>query len=182
MELSLIMSEDIAQKLNIYFSSIADIFCEDNSDATNLDTEGINNFVYDKVPIHTLFTIPYTCITVEQVISHIDKLESSKATGLDGRGPRLLNTTASVISPSIAILINKSIETGIFPSQLKQAIIFPIFKSGVKLDPSNYRPISILPTVSKSFEKHINKRLMGFLNKDKFLQSGFRQKHSCQTA
>ena len=83
------------------------------------------------------------------------------------------------------MLINKNIETGIFPSQLKQAKILPIFKGGVKFDPSNNRRISKLPTVSKPFEKHINRHLLGFLNKYKFLhesQSGFRQKHSCQTA
>ena len=176
---SITTSEDIAQKLNIYPSSTADIFSEDNSDASNLDTQRINNFVNDRVPIHTFYTIPY--ITVEQVISHINKLESSKATGLDGLGPRLLKTTVSVVCLSIAMLINKSVEAGIFPSQLKQAKIFPIFKGGVKSDPSNF----LLPTVSKIFEKHINKHLMGFLNKYKLLhesQSGFRQKYSCQTA
>ena len=58
-------------------------------------------------------------------------------------------------------------------------------KGGSKSDPSNYRPISILPTVSKIFEKHVNKHLMNYLNKYKLIhgsQSGFRQKHSCQTA
>ena len=72
-----------------------------------------------------------------------------------------------------------------FPSQLKQAKVLPIFKGGTKSDPSNYRPISILPTISKIFEKHVNKHLMGFLNKHKLLhesQSGFRHKHSCQSA
>ena len=91
----------------------------------------------------------------------------------------------SVISPSITLLINKSIATGIFPAQLKQAKVLPVYKGGTKSDPSNYRPISILPTVSKIFEKHMNTHLMGFLNKYKLLhesQSGFRHKHSCQTA
>ena len=73
----------------------------------------------------------------------------------------------------------------IFPAQLKQAKVLPVYKGGTKSDPSNYRLISILPTVSKIFEKHINTHLMGFLNKYKLLhesQSGFRHKHSCQTA
>ena len=72
-----------------------------------------------------------------------------------------------------------------FPDQLKMAKLFPIHKSGSKTDPANYRPISILPTVSKIFEKHINKHLVAFLNKYKVIhanQSGFRQRHSCQTA
>ena len=63
--------------------------------------------------------------------------------------------------------------------------MFPIFKNGSKSDPSNYRPISILPAISKIFEKHVNKCLMGYLNKYNLIhncQSGFRQKNSCQTA
>ena len=90
-----------------------------------------------------------------------------------------------MLAPSIASLINKSIETAKFPSHLKVAKVFLIYKNGTKSDPSNYRPISILPTISKLFEKHINKHLMGFLNKYSLLhenQSGFRPDHSCQTA
>ena len=127
------------------------------------------------VLIHsTFFTIPF--ITPEQVTNYINKLDCSKATGLDGIGPRIFKIAACAISPSIAKLINKSILTGCFPSQLKQAKVLPIFKGGLKSDPSNYRPISILPTISKIFEKHVNKHLMGFLNKHKLLhecQSGF---------
>ena len=68
---------------------------------------------------------------------------------------------------------------------MKLAKVFPIHKGGETTDPSNYRPISILPTISKSFEKHVNQHLIGYLNKHKLIhetQSGFRQKHSCQTA
>ena len=70
-------------------------------------------------------------------------------------------------------------------SRMSPGEVFPIFKGGDKTDPSNYRPISILPTVSKVFERHVNKHLVAYLNKYKLLhenQSGFRQKHSCQTA
>ena len=52
-------------------------------------------------------------------------------------------------------------------------------------DPGNYRPISILPTISKIFERHVSKHLMAYLNKYNLIhesQSGFRQRHSCQTA
>ena len=68
---------------------------------------------------------------------------------------------------------------------MKLAKVLPIYKDGEKSDPSNYRPISILSTVSKIFEKHVNKHLMAYLNKYKLLhdnQSGFRPNHSCQTA
>ena len=81
-------------------------------------------------------------------------------------------------SPSIAALINKSILTGRFPDQFKLAKVFPIQKTGSK-------PISILPTFSKIFGRHVNKHLMAYLNKYGLMhetQSGFRQKLSCQTA
>ena len=63
--------------------------------------------------------------------------------------------------------------------------LYPIHKGGSKSDPANYRPISILQTISNFFLKHINEHLVVFLNKYKVIhanQSGFRQKHSCQTA
>ena len=179
---SITNSEDISQKLNKYFTSISDILNQYDSDTSTLNTEKISNYVDNKIPKDTFFTLPF--ITLEQVLSYINKLECSKATGLDGIGPRIFKIAAYAISPSIAMLINKSTVTGIFPTQLKQAKVLPIFKGGTKSDPSNYRPISTLPTISKIFEKHINKHLMGFLNKNKLLhesQSGFQYKQSCQT-
>ena len=112
-------------------------------------------------------------------------LVSSKAIGLDGIGPRIIKSVANIISTGIASLINKNIATGKFPDKLKVAKVFPIRKSGSKSDPCNYRPISILPTLSKIFEKHVNKHLMAYMNEYNLIhesQSGFRQKHSCQTA
>ena len=89
------------------------------------------------------------------------------------------------ISPSIGDLINKRIISGHFPKHLKTAKIYPIYKTGAKEDPLNYRPISILPTISKLFEKRVNSHLMGYLNKFNLIhpcQSGFRHKQSCNTA
>ena len=147
------------------------------------DQSKLINYVNNKVPSGTFFKIPL--ITTSQVAEFIRKLDPGKSTGLDGVGPRILKMACDIISPSIAALINKSITSGSFPNQLKQAKVYPIFKNGSKDDPSNYRPISILPTISKKFEKHVNSHLMGYLNKHKLIhecQSGFRQKHSCNTA
>ena len=147
------------------------------------DQSKLINYVNNKVPSDTFFKIPL--ITISQVAEFIRKLDPRKSTGLDGVGTRILKMACYIISPSIAALINKSITSGSFPNQLKQAKVYPIFKNGSKDDPSNYRPISILPTISKIFEKHVNSHLIGHLNKHKLIhecQSGFRQKHSCNTA
>ena len=176
-------SEDIAAKLNQYFSSISEIFKDTDSEQLDTDFNKLKHFVDSKVPNNTYFKIPV--ITSEQVCRIISTLDSSKAIGLDGIGPRIIKLIDRLLSPSIAALINKSILTGRFPDQFKLAKVFPIHKTGSKSDPANYRPISILPTISKIFERHVNKHLMAYLNKYGLIhetQSGFRQKHSCQTA
>ena len=162
-------SEAVASKLNKYFASVAELLNENTSSGSSLDfdTNKISDFVDSKVSTNTQFTIPF--ITLEQVLLHINTLEASKSTGLDGIGPRTIKLAAQSLSPSIAMLINKSIATGQFPSQMKLAKVLPIYKGGEKSDPSNYRSISILSTVSKIFEKHVNKHLMAYLNKYKLL-------------
>ena len=82
-------------------------------------------------------------------------------------------------------IINRSIESGIFPCIWKNAKVNPIFKSGDKDNVNNYRPISIVPTLSKIIEKWIEKILMLSLDKYTLLhknQSGFRKNHSTESA
>ena len=176
-------SQDIAFKLNDYFASISEYINTNDVITSAPDLTKLETYISSKIPLDTFFRIPK--ITVNQVSEFINGLNPAKATGLDGIGPRILKLASTVLSPSITALINKSIETATFPDQLKMAKLYPIHKGGSKSDPANYRPISILPTISKIFEKHINKHLVAFLNKYKVIhanQSGFRQKHSCQTA
>ena len=176
--------ETIATKVTAYFSSIAQIINEHNDDVETNEPDKLRTFVNSKIPENASIKIPL--ITSKQVLSFIKKLDPAKVTGIDGIGPKIIKLTANVLSPSIAMLTNKSLSSGIFPSQFKLAKVFPIHKVGdnnYKTDPSNYRPISILPTASKMFERHVNQYLMGFLNKYKLIhenQSGFRQKHGCQ--
>ena len=77
------------------------------------------------------------------------------------------------------------IDNGNYPTVLKNAKVTPVYKSGEKFLPTNYRPISVLPVLSKLLEKHISKHLYHYLSKYDLLhpaQSGFRPNHSCQTA
>ena len=69
----------------------------------------------------------------------------------------MLTFASDVLLPSTLQIINISLHTGVFPDVLKEAIVFPIHKGGPSDDPSNYRPISILPIVFKVIEKHITK-------------------------
>ena len=81
--------------------------------------------------------------------------------------------------------MNKCILNGLFPSSWKQAKVNPLYKGGAKDDINNYRPISILPTLSKLIEKFIQKHLMNYFNTFDVLhqfQNGFRSGNSTETA
>ena len=115
----------------------------------------------------------------------LSKLKSSKATGLDKIPAKLLKDASSVIAKPITYLINLTISSGEIPSQWKEAKVTPIFKEGKKDDENNYRPISVLPLVSKVMERAVQVQLLAFFEVNKVLsvyQSGFRKKHSTETA
>ena len=120
-------------------------------------------------------------IEEDQVFKLLSKLNISKASGIDTLCPRLLKLAAPMIYKPLCHLINVSIETGMFPDELKIGKLTPIFKKGNKCDPGNYRPISILPTISKIVERHVASELKEFLHEHELInihQSGFRQFHS----
>ena len=127
-------SEKVATKLNEYFSSISDIFGIDNQDSLDIDLTHLTNFVNDKVPNGIYFQIPN--ITPEQVSASFMALDSSKAIGLDGIGPRIIKSVANILSLSIAALINKSNTTRKFPDKLKFAKVFPSTKVTVNQIPA----------------------------------------------
>ena len=113
------------------------------------------------------------------------KMKSTKATGLDGIPARLLKDAANEISRPVAYLIYLTISTCMIPSEWKTAKVTTIYKSGDKSDPNNYRPISVLPLISKVMERAIQSQLVAFLIRNNSLsvhQSGFRKKHSTETA
>ena len=100
-----------------------------------------------------VFDIPQ--ITIFDVRKIIDSLKISKAAGIDNIGAKILKYCGDTIVCPITSIINNCINAGIFPDQLKDAYVLPIHKDADKSDLNNYRPISILPTISKIFERHI---------------------------
>ena len=95
----------------------------------------------------------------------IKKLDTN--TGLDGISATILKHCGDHIVLPVTSIINNSIAKGVFPNALEEAYMYvlPLHKGLEKEDPNNYRPISILPTVSKIFERHLFNQLLSFLNK-----------------
>ena len=130
----------------------------------------------------SLFLTPVTSIEVNDLINI---LNPSKSVGPNSIPIKLLKIIGCSVSPLLALLVNQSFQSGIFPDKLKIAKVISIFKKGNPELPSNYRPISLLPIFSKIFEKVMYKRLHRFLEIHKVLYSlqfGFQENHSIDHA
>ena len=101
--------------------------------------------------------------TEEEIFELLAGIDTTKSNGPDGISGKMLKSTASSITPALTKLFNLSIKLGKLPAEWKLARVNPIPKQGSKSDPSNYRPISLLPVISKLMEKHIQKCLLKHL-------------------
>ena len=96
---------------------------------------------------------------------------------LDNLSGKFLKDRATVLAKPISQICNLSVKYSIFPSDCKIAKLKPLFKKGSKTDPQNYRPISLLPLVSKIIEKVIHDQTQRFLDNNDIIyryQWGFR--------
>ena len=97
----------------------------------------------------------------------------------------MLKDAAVVFAKPLTRIVNESLSQGTVPSEWKYAKITPLFKKGLSTDMDNYRPISVLPVVSKVLERIVHHQLHSFLSEHKLLnpyQCGFRRNHSTKFA
>ncbi len=99
-------------------------------------------------------------------VNNIEKLWSNmnlrKATGFDQLPPKLLRIAVSAIAPSMTAIIKNTILCAQFPADLKCAVLSPVFNKVNILDETKYRPISILPCISKVMECVVNNLMCAF--------------------
>ena len=174
--------EETANSFNDFFISVFEQYVTDEL-STNCISDNLKTFIQTKLSSEVKFDIPP--ISVTYVKNQLASLDPTKATGLDGLSAKFLRISSSVIAAPLTKILNLSISTGIFPDSFKKAKVTPCFKKGDKSDKSNYRPISVLSLLSKIIEKHVAEYLKSYLESHDLLyerQSGFRSKHSCETA
>ena len=109
----------------------------------------------------------------------------NKAVGIDDVSGRFLKDGADLLAVPITQICNSSIKLSHFPKDCKLAKLKPLYKKGTKTDTKNFRPISLLPIVSKIFEKVIHDQTMEYLTDNNIIykyQSGFRKNHSTDTS
>ncbi len=166
---------DIANKMNDFFCTVGDQLSRDIPVTHNSLLEGevtVN-------PENACFS--FTPITPQQVVQAMGKFKTSKSFGLDLISSYFLKIGMPILPSPLSQIFNLSMSQRLFPDCWKIARVAPIFKTGSKDDQSNYRPISVLPVVSRLFEKLIFDQMYSHLNNNKLLyskQSGFRLLHS----
>ena len=101
------------------------------------------------------------------VLKAISRLKSKKSFGLDSISSYILKIAGSVVSKGLTSIFNISNSTGTFPDSWKVAKVTPIFKEGGKSEIGNYRPISILSTVARVFERLVYDQLSSYMEKNK---------------
>jgi len=120
-------------------------------------------------------------IKTKEVKNILKNLKLDKAPGPDEIPPVVLKNCSSELSPILARLFRLSIKTSVFPTPWKYGNIHPIPKKGNRSEPSNYRPITLTSTISKTFETIINKHIIKHLENNKLIndrQYGFRSGRS----
>lgn len=163
---------DVANAFNSYFATVGSRLAS----GSNLNENQYLQFMNGNFP-QSMYLYPVSVSEVASVIASL-KNKSNRNANLSCM---LLKFISPIISPVLEVLINKCFVQGIFPDCLKKAYVVPIPKSGDRTLVTNYRPISILPAISKVFEKLIHCRICGYLDKLNILfpqQYGFRKGRS----
>ncbi|XP_056291865.1 uncharacterized protein LOC130207340 [Pseudoliparis swirei] len=134
-------------------------------------------------PVCTVNTLEPTFIirnvTHSDVTRIISFLKPSKTKDTFGMDAVMLKTLSKTLINPISNIINLSISQNMFPSVWKSAAVIPVFKEGDRLSTSNYRPISILPTISKVAEKLVAEQMICHLKNSPFAQISTGQRGCC---
>ena len=164
---------DMANTFNSYFSTIGENLSQ-NIPKTN---RHFSTFLSQPIP-NSIYFVPTTKYEITDIVTALNNKHSA---GSDGISNFILKGVISSIADPLEHIFNLSITSGVFPEQMKIAKVIPLFKKGNTLDASNYRPISLLSSLSKILEKLIFLRTVKFLKQNNTFtnsQFGFRQKHS----
>ena len=165
---------EIAKKFKDHFENCAQQL------ASNLPQTGECEILFDQQP-----ALDFEPVTTKTLESTIKSLLPKSSCGFDLLTNRMLKKEKKTFATLLTPLINESLAAGIFPEVLKIAKVIPIHKKGDKRNMNNYRPISLLPVLSKIFEKILNAQLTEHLDKYKIIdenQYGFRSGHSTEDA
>lgn len=127
----------------------------------------------------------FPLLSVQEVHKYLLTLKISNSSGYDGISSKIIKLSLPYIVDPLTFIYNLCLSHSHFPSVFKHAKVIPLFKKGDKNDVNNYRPISLLSTLSKPLARHMCNSMSRYIEHKNLLhtnQSGFRKNHSCETA
>ena len=169
--------KNIANSFNSFFVNIGN-----SSSANNQSNETCFDMYLINKPD---CTFQFRTIDTVEIVSIINSLKLKSSRGVDDLSNKLIKYIKDAIVEPLTLIINQMINTGIYPDLLKISKVIPLYKKGDKTMLSNYRPISLLPSISKIFEKVMHLQLSEHLENNSLIypnQYGFRKKHSTEMA
>ena len=167
-------SQDISEFLCGYFANEGKRLCDQAR--AKLHTSASFGSVVERQPV-SQNSFEFARYSEREVARFLATMKSSSS-GMDEFSLKLIKAAKTSVLPVLTHLINLSLDLGVFPEALKIARVVPLHKGGKKDDPSNRRPISILPFFSKLYEKVVHAQLSYYIEKNKILmenQFGFRK-------
>ncbi len=133
------------------------------------------------LPLRTTNCFKWRCIPNSFVLRELKQLKRQKAFGVDNLPSGMLKDCREYIYQPLGYIINLSFQSSKVPSMWKTAKVIPIHKKGAHNEPENYRPISVLPVLSKVLERAVHQQLSEFLKEQNLLtkyQFGYRSNRS----
>ena len=169
--------KEIAEEFNKYFTSIGPVLSDAIPQTAKTHRSYLNKVILSR--------FAFSPTNNNEIMKIIDIFLPKTSSGEDGLSMKLLKRIKHIIVDSLTLIINQSLNTGIFPENLKLAKVLPLFKKGDIDFMGNYRPISLLPVISKIFERVVFCQLYNYFNNEKLMfisQYGFRKEHSTESA
>ena len=179
---TLTANEEIADCFNSYFANIGvqlSSSFEESDRILSFETYLGDDNVNPDLSFH------FTPVTEDLVLTLISNLQNKTSSGMDGISNKLLKRIKHIIVQPLTLIINQSLTSGIYPDKFKISKITALHKKDDRTIVSNYRPISLLPTISKIIERVMHSQLYAFLNENNLIteqQYGFRSNHSTELA
>ena len=174
-----IPDEDTANRFNNFFANVG------SNIADELAERGDAQPPPARPPTVCSSTFVVRPATLPELSHALWRMSSSKAAGSDGVQLQMIKRCFAVIEPHILNIINHSIVRGEVPAVWKHATVVPIWKSGDRTQPSNFRPVSVLNAISKLAEKVVGAQLSNYLREHSILsptQHAYRKGHSTESA
>ena len=165
---------DIAECCNDHFASIGQRLA-----ANVKNTESSSTHFGEKAMVNTKFDLEL--INAVEVYNKPKTLDKNKATGIHNIPNKMLLLCVDIVVPHLAGIFNYFLVSKNFLDDFKIGKVSPLFKNGEREDLNNYRPISVLPSIARVFEKIIYEQLLDFFISNKLLntkQWAFRNLHS----